>query len=545
MGFYQSWFRQFSSYWTAGIVTNDNFSLNIENGVTILNNNQTGAGGIGLFGYCNYYNSPFNVPEYLTNSTKRMFSYCDNLNSEIHIPEGINDCNQMFTYSRNLNANIYFDTDYIQQMSEAFDYCINFNQPVHIPNHLYGNNLFRSCMNLNALVTFDNGIANMVNTFYGCTNLNRNIQLPSQVTKLNNVFAHCTNLNQNIQIPYGVTDAIQTFNSCQHLDQNIYFPNTVVNLVSTFRGCSNLTQNIALPENVVRAAGVFAYCSNFNHAVVIPETAQSIDSLFYSCANFNQYISIPYGVTSTTSMFAYCGNFDQNIQIPSSVTSIGGMFANCNNLTHNIQIPSSVMSASGVFANCPNLPQLHVDFGASCNRVTNALYQTPVRFATLHADYYEWTELYNIFRALNKDYHPNLTGIRPSYYNYENYEWDYGDPLWQIDMPENAIIHYRYGSSYYNTPAKQFFTNQLRTVPLFGVEYDSYYQRIGPQPNNADDWRTNSWYQSQELCGIYGGTYNTNLHGVVSMYRDYPNYYYDENAQQNIAPAYLCLLNLY
>ena len=452
------------------------------------------------------------------------------LTGNINIPEGTNKTYRMFDYCNHFNSMVYMP-NYIDNVNSMFRGADNFNQPVHIPNYNDGNNLFCGCRNLNALVTFDNNIENLIYTFYTCYGFDRNITLPSNVKYMTNTFEHCNSFNQNITIPNGVLSMNATFKDCHAFDQNIHIPDSVTSMYGTFYECRNLTQDIHLPSNLIIGDTAFAHCGNFNHNVQLPSSMTSASSMFSVCSNLDQQIVIPSSVEGVGGMFSWCVNLDQNIQLPSSAKWASGMFESCYKLNQNISLDlPNLRGVANIFRNCGNMNMSCVTFGPSCNELNNALANTKMRRATLKATYYNAHDILSIFSTVLPDEQLDLSGFTPMS------EDNMGDVLYQINIPSSARIYYRNYRADYPVTAIDHTILQA----MFGGRYNTFNYAMW-QPMNADDYVL---HYNNGMASIYWGGFNEDLNSHIAVYADWNNIYFDSEYQVNTCPRYACLLTL-
>lgn len=504
------------------------FSLTIQEGAEFNNGNAAS-----LFYSCYGYNNEFVIPNN-TISANYMFSSCNHFNKNVVFCDGIQDTSYMFYYCTNFNSMPNLP-DYISNMSSMFQGCTSFNRPIHIPDHVSSVSLFGSCSNLNANVTFDSNIENLYATFTSCSNFNRNITLPHSLKTAANVFEHCSNLNQNIQIPSGVFNMDGTFRSCGNLDQAIHIPSGVQHMNGTFGGCGNLTHYITLPEGLIDASGTFDGCSRYDFNVQIPGTVVNAGSML-SGTPIDYNIQIPSSVVSAGGMFYHCRNLNQNIKIPDSVVSASRMFANCENLNQNIQVPYGARSVSSIFADCHNLYIPQVTFGPTADDIDNVCARTKIRNVRLHNE--NFSDMNYVFKAVERNYLLDLSGIRPITYDADLQVTDWGDPLFTITVPYNAKFYWwtTRQRTYLRT---SFYNNHV--AQIFGAEM-SYYNWGLVQPQTYEQYVSNEWFQEHAAASIFPAGFNEYNNYGVCLYYDWQNTYYNSSLEQNVTPRYACYM---
>ncbi|MBR6117482.1 MAG: leucine-rich repeat protein [Paludibacteraceae bacterium] len=242
--------------------------------------------------------------------------------------------------------------------NNAFRNCTGLTAII-IPNNIIsiGDHAFSGCTGLTSITILDGVISIENNAFYGCSGLT-SIEIPNSVTHVGTgAFLHCSGLTSpvyNAQVfafmptsysgSYTIQDGIESIAGC------------------AFRGCSDLT-SIEIP-NSITSIGTFAFdgCSGIT-SIDIPNGVTSIeDYVLKGCTGLTSVI-IPNSVTSIgRSAFEGCSGLT-SLTIPNNVTKIGcRAFNGCLGLT-SMTIPNSVTSIGlCTFEGCTNL----IDIYATC-----------------------------------------------------------------------------------------------------------------------------------------------------------------------------------
>lgn len=377
-------------------------SLTIGNNVVFTNNSM-----YYLFGGCGNYNSPVDVPSYVTNAGSLIYAY--NYNHPINIdPYGnMKDMRylvtgDLFNCDLNIpvnctswryapyiygNANVYYNANielYARKLDEynnnnvpdgyyryAFAYLSGFNGNVHfhqMPTDMAM--MFYQCSKFNRNINIPQGVnQNCYDMFYGCYNFNQNVRLPDDSFSAY-AFYGCPNLDRNIRVPRN-SNIASLFGSCTNLDKPIYvpvFPSNGaygteetyydgMNASYIFSGCSKLNSAVTFASGITNLHYTFQSCSNLDRAIELPSGLKDMSGTFSNCRNLRTGQSIPGSVVRMDSTFSSCLSFNVNQGIPSGVMSMRGTFSSCGNLNQNIQMPSSGKYFSGTFGGCSNFDQ--------------------------------------------------------------------------------------------------------------------------------------------------------------------------------------------
>lgn len=360
-----------------------------------------------LFGGCRNYNSPVDIPSYITNAGSLI--YADNYNHPINIdPYGnlidmqylvaSNDfncdlnipvnakkwryCVNVYGYNNKFyNANIELYAKCLDEYNNnvpdgyyqyAFAYMSGFNGNVHfhqMPTDM--RMMFYSCYNFNRNINIPQGVnQNCYDMFYYCGNLNQNIRLPDD-SHSEYAFAYCSNLDKNIRVPRN-SSIYSLFYNCTNLDKPIYIPAFPSNGPQgsgdniyydasqggyIFSGCTNLNSAVTFSNSITNLYGTFYNCKSLDRAIALPSGLKDMHSTFSDCSNLRTGQSIPGGVVRMTSTFSSCFNFNVNQGIPDGVIHMGGTFSSCSNLNQNIKMPSSGKYFYSTFGGCTNFDQ--------------------------------------------------------------------------------------------------------------------------------------------------------------------------------------------